>query len=377
MEENTKKTPDSKVYTLIGAMSGSSLDGLDLALVSFWQESTGWEFKLHDFECIPFQPDLKEKLATSMELSTLQTLALDRELGTWIGEQAREFFLRSPIQHRQPQALASHGHTVFHQPDQGLNLQIGCGQRMANASRLPVINDFRSADISLGGQGAPLVPIGDRELFSAYDYCLNLGGIANISFEKNGERMAFDICPFNQPLNYFAGKLGQAYDAEGEIAAAGSIDKALLSQLNALDYYQRQGAKSLGKEWIDEVFMPLIPAEIDPKDALATLSAHFVMQIAQVVLADLSVGENEDQRKRKLLITGGGAYHMHSIHMLKNLLDDMLIVEVPGRNLIEAKEAIVFAFLGLLRLLKKPNSLASVTGASKDACGGVVYLPQG
>jgi anhydro-N-acetylmuramic acid kinase len=361
---------NQSAYTLIGAMSGTSLDGLDMALVSFWEENGGWQHKLHDFECVSFPTDLRERLSKSMEASSLELIRLDRDFGDWIGKTCKNFYEQSPIKHRKPVAVASHGYTVFHQPEQKLNYQIGCGQSIANVVRLPVVADFRTADILQGGQGAPLVPLGDHYLYAEYDFCLNLGGIANISFLKNNIRLAFDICPFNQVLNFFAEKLGAPYDDKGSWASQGEINKELLMQMNSLDFYSKKGVKSLGREWVDQEFLRFFGEGMDEKDALATSLVHFAMQIGQVIIENAPL-----ERKANVLVTGGGAFNDYFIHLLQNLLEETGSIVLPGRQEIESKEAVIFAFLGLLRILKKSNSLASVTGARKDVCGGVVFLP--
>lgn len=351
-------------YSLIGLMSGTSGDGLDLAYCQFeWFE--GWKFEIVEAETIPFPADLGKKLAQAHLLSALDLAILDVDFGRWMGEKVRDFCQEKEIK---PMAVASHGHTVFHQPEKGLSLQIGNGWALQQASGQQVINDFRMKDIQLGGQGAPLVPIGDRLLFPQLDFCLNLGGISNISMENDGKRIAFDTSPFNLLLNAEAAKLGLAYDAGGEIARSGRVDASLLEALNALPFYQKSQAKSLGREDMEQVFSPLIGSfGLNPADTMATLVEHYAIQIAKVIQ------QFRSKSKPSVLITGGGAYHTYFIERLDAQLNSDWEKFNASAELIEFKEALIFAFLGALRLRGEPNALASVTGARTDSCGGVLY----
>lgn len=357
-------------YTLLGAMSGTSLDGLDLACCHFNLGSDGkWAYTILAAETIPYDEAWHQRLSGLMQTDALTFVKTDRALGKWMGEQVRSFMDR---QHVQPQAVASHGHTVFHQPEEGLTVQIGQGFSMMVASGIPVINDFRSLDVALGGHGAPLVPLGDALLFSDYAYCLNLGGIANISATKEGSRIAYDICPANGVLNYLARRLGQAYDPDGSIAAGGQLLPGLLHHLNALPYYAQQPPKSLGYEWVEAEALPLIASTEAPvADLLYTVCEHIAQQIALSVSRLRSPGVSA---REQLLATGGGAFNRH----LMNRIDQHLApfgVEVilPDAQTISFKEALIFAFLGALRLRGEPNCLQSVTGAASDSSGGVIY----
>lgn len=351
-------------YSLIGLMSGTSGDGLDLAYCQFeWLDC--WKFEIVEAETIPFPEDLGEKLAQAHLLSALDLAILDVDFGRWMGEKVRDFCHEKEIK---PMAVASHGHTVFHQPEKGLSLQIGNGWALQQASGQQVINDFRMKDIQLGGQGAPLVPIGDRLLFPQIDFCLNLGGISNISMENDGKRIAFDCSPFNLLLNTEAAKLGLAYDAGGDIARGGRVDQSLLEALNALPFYEKFKAKSLGREDMEQVFAPLIASfGLNPSDTMATLVAHFAFQIAKVI------NHFRMNSKPTVLITGGGAYHTYFIERLDKQLDSNWEKFNAASKLIEFKEALIFAFLGALRLRGESNALAAVTGARSDSSGGVIY----
>jgi anhydro-N-acetylmuramic acid kinase len=265
-------------------------------------------------------------------------------------------------------AVASHGHTVFHQPEKGLSLQIGNGWALHQASGEKVLADFRMLDVQLGGQGAPLVPIGDRHLFPQVDFCINLGGISNLSLEKNGQRIAFDCSPFNLLLNREAVKLGSAYDQDGDWARAGNLNQTLLAQLNTLPFYAVSGAKSLGRESIDQVFIPLLDQSgLSPKDCLCTLVEHFAIQIAALIRTHAS------KASPSVLLTGGGAYNRYFVELLDHHLHQNWVQVEASRELIEFKEALIFAFLGVLNLRGEANALASVTGATRDSSGGIVF----
>ncbi len=345
-------------------MTGTSGDGIDLAYVHF-EHQQAWNFEIVQAKTFPFPAELGKKLATAHLLTGLELAQLDVDFGKWMGVQVKEFCGDLEIK---PLAVASHGHTVFHQPAKGLTLQIGNGWALHQASGERVINDFRSLDVQLGGQGAPLVPIGDRLLFPQVDFCLNLGGIANISMEKNGTRVAFDCCPFNLLLNSEARKLGHDYDAGGDIAGTGKVNGALFEALNHLPFYLGNSAKSLGREEMEADFFPLIQRfHLSPTDTLTTLVEHYAFQIVRII-ADFSSSASP-----LVLITGGGAYNSYFVERLDFHLDKKWQRYDASPKLIEFKEALIFAFLGVLRLRGESNCLASVTGASRDNSGGTIY----
>ena len=352
---------EQSTYLIIGVMSGTSLDGLDLAAVEFSRNRKNWCFEVLRAETIAYTPDLVYALKQAIDQQNDALNLLDKRLGQFIGAKIASFSADLP---RQPDFIASHGHTIRHQPDQGLTLQIGDARSIQKKSKLPVINNFRQRDVSLGGQGAPLVPIGDRDLFGEYDFCLNLGGIANISFEKNETRTAFDICPFNMVINELAGKLGMKFDNGGQIAATGKTDPLLFEELNAVPYLRRPWPKSLGLEDYRKLWQPLLNRQgISPKDKLRTFTEHTALQIAEA-LPDESNGGN-------ILVTGGGTFNTFFLSRLAKLSNKSLIV--PDNTIINYKEAIIFAYLGLLRYLNLNNCLASVTGAAEDSSGGDLY----
>ncbi|MDR1974247.1 MAG: anhydro-N-acetylmuramic acid kinase [Bacteroidales bacterium] len=344
-------------FRTIGVMSGTSLDGIDLAYCEFELQQNGkWKFEIKKHETIPYTEIWRKKLKNAPLLSGLDLSLLSVEYGHYTGQCIREFIRSNKLE---PHFAAVHGHTVFHQPERKLTLQIGEGSAIAAQSGLPVITNFRTLDVALGGQGAPLVPIGDILLFSEYDYCLNLGGIANIS--SSSSRIAFDICPCNMALNFLAEQQGQDYDKDGEIARKGTVQPNLLAKMNALEYYDKKPPKSLGIEWFEKKFKPLLTSGATTEDLLATTIEHIAIQIA----ANSSNG--------KMLITGGGALNKFLMERIEHQTSAN-VVPAP-ENIINYKEALIFAFLGVLRLQQQTNTLASVTGATKDSTGGSIYLP--
>jgi anhydro-N-acetylmuramic acid kinase len=350
-----------KTCHAIGLMSGSSLDGLDLAYVLFNIDEGRYCYRIVEAATLPYTPYWHDQLANAF-LSSPEILApLDKEYGTYLGQQVREFVEKN---HLQPDFVASHGHTVFHKPEQHFTLQIGDGQSLADACGLTVINDFRSEDVSKGGQGAPLVPIGDQLLFSGYEICLNIGGIANLSYELNGRRIAYDICIANQALNWLAQRKGFAYDKDGLIASRGRINDTLLESLNNNGFFQQAPPKSLGREFFESFQKPLLES-CPTDDALATFVEHIAMQIAQTI---------DCLPKGKMLITGGGALNNYLVKRISSHTQHQVIV--PDQLTVDYKEALIFALLGLLRLEGQTNVLSSVTGASSDSCSGKIWHPR-
>ncbi len=349
----------SSAYKVIGVMSGTSLDGMDLAFCSFLRDNNEWKTRFIHAETIQYDDQWKQKLACADQLAGEDIVALDREYGALLGAEIKDFIKRSGDE---PDLIASHGHTVFHKPASGYSLQIGYGPVIAGITGKTVVSDFRAADIALDGQGAPLVPAGDEHLFSGYSHCLNLGGFSNISFRKGSKRMAFDICPCNCILNRMASELGAPFDKDGKMGSRGRIDKQLLNQLDNLDYYKKSGPKSLGREWLDEKFMPLLEkSKISSIDQLATIYEHISGQIA-AALAGNPAG--------RLLVTGGGA---HNAWLVRKITEKTGISPEPvTTQLIDYKEAMIFAFLGVLRMEGRINCYASATGASRDSCCGMV-----
>lgn len=346
-----------KTYFAIGLMSGTSLDGLDICYAKF-QNITNWEFEILKAETIPYSPEWKNHLQNAILLSTEDLLALDKEYGFYLGEKTQEFISKNNI--TDLDFIASHGHTVFHQPQRKFTLQIGDGRAIKLTTKKPVIYDFRSQDVLMGGNGAPLVPIGDELLFSQYDACLNLGGFSNISLQKNHQRIAFDISPVNVVLNYFAEKLGKNYDENGDFARNGAINFKILEQLNALTFYQKPAPKSLGVEFVNSEIFPLLKDEI-PENIIATFTEHIAEQIAKVF---------NDNELKTVLVTGGGTFNTYLLEKIREKSQTELIV--PDENIINFKEALIFAFMGVLRLTNEVNVLCSATGSSENHCSGIL-----
>lgn len=352
---------ESGKYTIVGMMSGTSLDGLDLALCEFEKKGTDFLFKIHKAATINYDRNQKNKLQASPYLNVENYFLLHHLFGKYMAKQVNHFLADSPLK---PTAIASHGHTIFHQPKKGFSTQIGCGATIAAITKTTTVCDFRSLDVAIGGQGAPLVPIGDKLLFSNYKSCLNIGGIANISFDDaKGNRVAFDVAVANLAFNFYAAKEGMDYDKNGELAAKGKCHNALLNDLNALAFYKQKGAKSLGREWFENDFLRVVERyNLSNSDILCTLVHHCAIQIAAVL--------NEHQLSN-VFITGGGAHHVFLINTLKQHYTGEIIV--PDALVVNFKEALIFAFLGYLRLTEQINTLCSVTGATSDSIGGAVY----
>ena len=340
------------------------MDGLDLAFATFTLENDHWTYVLHDALTIPYDDRWKEALSNASGLKDAESLKeLDLAYGHFLGEQVRAFLQKQPVA---PLLIASHGHTVFHRPDEGITLQIGDGQQIANHCGIPVVYDFRSQDVALGGQGAPLVPAGDRLLFGDFAAAVNLGGFSNISFEENGIRKAYDISPVNIVINALAERLGQPFDKDGTMAAGGRINADLFQRLNALPYYRKAYPKSLGREWVEEHIFPLLEAfRIPVADKIRTFTEHTAKMIA----------DNVKNIKGKILFTGGGVYNKFLIHRIETMAAPAQMV-IPDNKLTDYKEALIFAFLGVLRWRNEINVLASVTGASKDSCSGKIAFPE-
>lgn len=353
-------------YEIIGLMSGTSMDGLDIVHVRFDQnDSNNWSFELLHAETINYDDELVSLLSTATQLNVPHFLQLDKRLGKVFGEMVNTFIQKNKIKKSDIDAIASHGHTTHHQPHLGFTSQIGCGATLSFITELPVINDFRTKDVIAGGQGAPLVPIGDLLLFNSQaDSFLNIGGIANISFIQNGEMIAYDICPGNLPLNKLAVSKGMTYDKNGELAASGEINFFLLDLLNSLEFYSETNPKSLGTEWLELHFYPLIKFDKDIENNLRTVIEHEASQLANAL--------NQNNLK-SVFMTGGGVKNKFFIDRIKHYYKGEIII--PSEEIIDFKEAIIFALLGALYLAKETNTIATVTGASKNVIGGVLHLP--
>lgn len=351
---------------VIGLMSGTSLDGLDICYAVFERNAKNYTFHILEAETVLYSHQWKHQLQEAFHSNGEELDRLDKSYGELLMREVEAFIAKHRLA-GEVDVIGSHGHTVFHEPQRGKSLQIGNGQMMANGLNIPIVNDFRSKDIALGGQGAPLVPIGDAHLFWRYQACLNLGGMANISFDLERKRRAFDICPANLPLNQLVQeRLGLPYDRGGEIARSGNPIPDLIDQLDRLTYYQRSFPKSLGAEWLNKHFYPLLhPYKTHAvSDLLRSIVEHETNQIARVL---------RHYQLRDVLVSGGGALHTFFIHRLQE--KSMVNIIRPSRRIIEFKEALIFGFLAVLRMTRQVNVLASVTGASSDSSSGRLWLP--
>ncbi len=347
-------------WNVIGLMSGTSLDGVDLIFVTFGFEKK-YEYIIHNAKTYLYSIDWQLKLKHAFDQSKQEIELLHIEYGVFLGQLINKFIDEFDI--KNVDFVASHGHTIFHRPEENYTLQIGDGQSIATETSIKVVCDFRTQDVLLGGQGAPLVPIGDMLLFSEFDYCLNLGGFANISYQENDARKAFDICPVNVVLNFYAEKLGKAFDENGNLASVGNLQKQLLNDLNNLPFYHSSSPKSLGIEFVKSDVLPIISKyNLSESDVLRTYVEHIAIKIAEKVSPD-----------KNILITGGGAYNHFLIDRLKYHSACQCII--PSKELIDFKEALIFAFLAVRKIENKINCLKSVTGASKDHCSGVIFSP--
>jgi len=348
-------------YTVYGLMSGTSLDGVDIAACIFDPDAGSWQWEIKYSETIPYDEYWRNKLMDAPNLQGEELIHLDRQYGNYLGELANYVIAKSGIR---PFLISSHGHTVFHSPGRGFSLQIGCGAQISAATGIPVACDFRSTDIAAGGQGAPLVPLGDKILFPQFDACLNLGGFANISYDIAGRRIAFDICPVNIVLNKYAQLKGLDYDSNGEMGRKGQKIRSLLNELNAVTFYKLSPPKSLSREWLlNEIDPVLHKHQCSLNDTCRTLYDHIAMQIGDVLMQN---------KLKKVLLTGGGTHNTFLIEQIGRNCSSQLVI--PERTIIDFKEALIFAFMGLLRFRGEINCLASVTGASTDTICGAVYL---
>ena len=352
-----------KKTTAIGIMSGTSLDGLDLCYVEFTFDGN-WTFEIIESDCISYDKQWYSALGNAHTCSLDELELLSDTFGRYTGEKVNEFLKNFSLP--KPDFVCSHGHTVFHEPAKKFTLQIGNGQTIANATGITCVSDFRSLDVSLNGQGAPLVPIGDELLFSEYEACLNLGGFSNISFKENGFRRAFDICPVNIVLNPLANTLGKPFDEDGVLSQSGQLNDVLLSELNSLSIYNGLERPSLAREWLEKVFLPVLEnSSVCTKDKLRTVTEHAAQQISSVI--------NSKAKNGSVLVTGGGAKNSFMMERISDLSNAKIIV--PNVEIVDYKEALIFAFLGVLRVRNEINVLKSVTGASRDSSSGAVHFP--
>ncbi|MEZ0006900.1 anhydro-N-acetylmuramic acid kinase [Flavobacterium sp. 28YEA47A] len=350
-------------YNVIGVMSGTSLDGIDLAHIIFHRLENCWQYQIKETKAVPYTEDWVSRLKRAVDFSQEELEKLNKEYTLLLGNIISDFIKANQLENLD--GVCSHGHTILHQPQNGFTLQIGNLPEIAKLTNQKIICDFRVQDVEYGGQGAPLVPIGDRFLFPEYDFCLNLGGFSNISFEQDGKRIAFDISPVNTVLNFYAGLLGHEYDNKGMIARSGSISEPLLQELNSIDFYTKAYPKSLGYEFVKTTVLPMMEKhDISITDKLRTFVEHVAIQTSLAL----------PKKTGTILATGGGAYNEFLLERMAFHLPEITF-KVPDGKTVEYKEALIFALLGILKLRNEVNVLASVTGAKHDHSSGKIFLP--
>ena len=342
-------------------MSGTSLDGIDMTYVNF-QKNKFWEYKILFAKTFKYDDLWKNKLECSQDLNRNKLKILNEEYTKFLAYKINKFIEENSI--KEIDFIGSHGHTIFHKPSAGYTFQIGNIQNLANYVGKTIICDFRIGDVMLGGQGAPLVPIGDLLLFKNHDTCLNLGGFANISIKKNNKIIAYDICAVNTVFNFLSKKIKLEFDNEGSNARKGKFIKDLYDKLENLKYYSLNPPKSLGIEWVKSKIFPLLEhfSSFSVYDLMHTYLVHISKEIAKNL-----------NQSNSVLITGGGAYNSFLIEQIRKYTNAELIL--PERLLIEYKEAIIFGFLGVLKFRNEINCLRSVTGSKKDHSSGKIFYP--
>jgi anhydro-N-acetylmuramic acid kinase len=349
-------------YRAIGLMSGTSLDGLDIIAVRFTKLDEKWQFEIEATDCIPYTAFWTTTLK-NLHQASLETYAeINALYGQYLGKKVNEFIEKHHLA-GSFDVIGSHGHTIMHQPQKSFTVQVGSGAHIAEATRIPVVSDLRISDVAAGGQGAPIVPIGEKCLFPDFNAFLNIGGIANIALHHADKVVAFDVCPGNTPLNLLMATIGLNLDADGKLARSGKLHLDLFNQLNALSYYKKTTPKSLHTDTIFQEWMPLIEASDGSlADKLHTVVEHIAQQIAMAV---------QKSQNTTLMLTGGGAKNSYLVERIQANIS--LKVIVPDAILIDYKEALVMAFFAVLRLRGEPNCLQSVTGANRNVCGGALY----
>lgn len=357
-----------KEYKVIGVMSGSSLDGLDLAYCTFKFGPDGCEYKILHADCIPLADGWFSRLKNISDASGKELMQTNADLGRYFAEKINEFIIRYKL-FGKVDLISTHGHTVYHFPELDFTTQIGDGAHIAAITGIKTASNFRSMDIAYGGQGTPIVPIGDMMLFGQYKYCLNIGGIANISVKLNGKIIAYDICVANQVLNFYAAQAKKPYDENGDMARSGMVHSSLFDQLQDLPFYEKNYPKSLDNSFTRKDLIPMINQyDISLEDKLRTFTEHIAFQIAHEIKRFPIKHENES-----MLITGGGAFNRFLVECIQTHSE--IKIDLPDPQIIEYKEALIIALMGVLRQEEQENVLQSVTGAQKDNIGGVIHLP--
>lgn len=357
-----KPVKTSNSYDVIALMSGTSLDGVDIALLHLTYKN-GWKYQIQTATTLPYSEEWLNRLRYNPNLLASELIPLDHEYGVFLAQKIEEFIVDHKLKRENIDLISSHGHTLYHKPHLGYTLQIGNGPEIYTQTGIATICNYRVQDVALKGQGAPLVPIGDKLLFNNYDACINLGGFANISFTKGQQRLAFDICATNYVFNSLAKKLGFEYDDSGELARSGKADENLEKELNKLSYFNLPVPKSLGAEWVEEVIFPILDSySLSTIDKMASFATHCSTQIANAL--------NKNHIK-EVLLTGGGVYNTFVMELIESKTQCSLFI--PDKDLIDFKEALIFGLMGVLKIRNEINVLSSVTGASHDHSSGIIY----
>ena len=370
------------VYKVIGLMSGSSLDGLDIVYAELLEDRGTWGFEILAADCLPYTQQWVEKLKGATKLNALDYQLLHTEYGHYTGEMVNQFIEENSL-HYKVALIASHGHTTFHMPAKKMTAQLGDGAAIAAVTGLPVVSDLRALDVAFGGQGAPIVPIGEKYFFKEFPFFLNIGGIANISINTPEKYIAFDVCPANRVLNMIASHTGRAFDDGGDMAASGTVNKGLLKSLDELPYYKMPYPKSLSNSYgTDEVFPIIQSFQINDYDALCTYVEHIANQVKNAMEPFSKEGAfiaqaNDKDQQVNMLVTGGGAFNNFLIERLQAALHPFNIkIVVPHQKIVQYKEALIMALIGVLRWRQEYNVLSSVTGAERDSINGAVWIGQ-
>jgi anhydro-N-acetylmuramic acid kinase len=370
------------LYRAIGLMSGSSLDGLDIVFAELQENAGKWQYEIIAAECEEYALEWKERLQSATGLNARDYQLLHVEYGHYLGQAVNRFIDKNNL-HFKVGLVASHGHTTFHMPGKKLTAQLGDGAAIAAQTGLPVVSDLRAMDVAFGGQGAPIVPIGEKLLFPGFEFYLNLGGIANISFNLEGKYIAYDVCPANKVLNLICKTVGKEYDDKGQMAAIGNVHPELLEKLKGLSYYGLPFPKSLANDFGIEQVYPIIKSfGLTHNDSLRTYVEHIVQQISLSIESNLLQNENEagnetNNRRHRMLVTGGGALNSFLTESLSQRLETMGIdLIIPENNVINYKEALIMGLIGVLRWRQEYNVLSSVTGAKRDSIGGALWIGQ-
>ena len=365
------------IYRIVGLMSGSSLDGLDIVFAEFEASNNNWKYKILAADCYAYDIDWNKRLLNAQNLSAYNYMLLHIDYGKLLAEFVNKFIAENELQH-QVQLIASHGHTIFHAPELNMTSQLGDGATIAALTEINVVSDLRNIDVALQGQGAPIVPLGEKLLFPGYDFYMNLGGIANLSFQTEKTFIAFDICAANKVLNMLAEKLNYTFDEDGNLAASGSINEKLLNELNAFDYYKKPYPKSLANSFGTDEIYPLIESyNINVYDALCTYVEHIAVQTLQAIKIIIDAETQAAKSSYKLLLTGGGAFNKFLVNTLQQHLSTQNIeIVIPENTVVKYKEALIMALLGVLRWREENTVLASVTGAKRNSIGGAVWIGQ-